>query len=172
MSKISPIVIVQQPSRAVTCSATFINVARFGDSDSSLEIDARGKNLTYIASSHTNCAAYHIALGDLSSARDSAREGLRVARQARVEQSIAITLQHLALLAGLGGDARRGAQLLGFVDAQYTALGMQREPTEQWGYDKLITALRETLSADEISAFAADGAAWSEDQAVEEALKV
>jgi hypothetical protein len=57
------------------------------------------------------------------------------------------------------------------VDAQYTALGLQREPTEQWGYDKLITALRETLSADEIAQLAAEGAAWSEDQAVAEALR-
>jgi hypothetical protein len=82
-----------------------------------------------------------------------------------------MALQHLALLAGLGGDARCGAQLLGYVVAQYTALGMQREPTEHWGYDKLMTALRETLSADEIAQLAAEGAAWSEDQAVEEALK-
>jgi hypothetical protein len=42
---------------------------------------------------------------------------------------------------GLGGDARCGAQLLGYVDAQYTALGTQREATEQWGYDKLMGAL-------------------------------
>jgi hypothetical protein len=53
---------------------------------------------------------------------------------------------------------------------QYTALGYKRGTTEQWDYDKLMTALRETLSADEIAQLAADGAAWSEDQAVEEAL--
>ncbi|MBV8147621.1 MAG: tetratricopeptide repeat protein, partial [Candidatus Eremiobacteraeota bacterium] len=137
-----------------------------------LEIRLRGKNATYIATSHINVAAYRIALGDLTRARESAREGLRVARQARNEQGIAVALQHLAVLAGLGGDVRRGAQLLGYVDAQYTALGMQREPTEQSGYDKLITGLRETLGADEIARLAADGAAWSEDQAVEEALQV
>jgi hypothetical protein len=34
-----------------------------------------------------------------------------------------------------------------------------------------MTALRETLCADEIAQFAAEGAAWSEDQAVEEALR-
>ena len=49
---------------------------------------------------------------------------------------------------------------------------MQREPTEQWGYDKLMAALRETLSEDKIATLGAEGAAWSEDQAVEEALKV
>jgi predicted ATPase/class 3 adenylate cyclase len=137
-----------------------------------LEIYVRGKNAGDIAAGPTNSAAYRIALGDLSAARDSAREGLRVARQARVEQVIAIALQHLALLAGLGGNARRAAQLLGYVDAQYIALGIARQPTEQWGYDKLMAALRKHLSEDEIAQLAADGAAWSEDQAVEEALKV
>jgi tetratricopeptide (TPR) repeat protein len=97
-----------------------------------LEIRLRGKNATEIAILHNNIAAYRIALGDLAGAPDSAREGLRVARQARNEQSITVALQHLAALAGLGGDARRGAQLLGYVDAQYGVLGMQREPTEQW----------------------------------------
>jgi hypothetical protein len=82
-----------------------------------------------------------------------------MARQARDDRVIAWALQHLALLAGLGGDARCGAQLLGYVDAQYTALGMQREPTEHWGYDKLMTALRETLSAVPDSSPSALGAA-------------
>jgi predicted ATPase len=135
-----------------------------------LEIRLRGKNAMHLATSHTNGAAYRIALGDLTGARDSAREGLRMARQARHEQLVAVALQHLGVLAGLGGDARRGAQLLGYVDAQYSALGMQREPTEQCGYDQLIATLRETLSADELAQLAAEGAAWSEDQAVAEAL--
>jgi len=95
-----------------------------------------------------------------------------VARQGRYELHIAWALQHLALLSALGGDARRGAQLLGYVDEQYAALGYKREPTEQWGYDKLMAALRETLSSDEIAHLAANGAAWSEDRAVEEAMKV
>jgi hypothetical protein len=137
-----------------------------------LEIHVRGKNATYTAIDCTNSAAYRIALGDLSAARESAREGLRVAGQVRSEQVIAWAMQHLALLAALGGDARRAVQLLGYVDAQYIALGMQREPTEQWGYDKLMAALREQLSEDEIAELAAEGAAWSQDQAVEEALKV
>jgi predicted ATPase len=136
------------------------------------EIQLRGKNAASIANSHCNIAAYRIALGDLTEARDSAREALRIARQARHEASIAVALQHLAVLGALGGAARRGARLLGYVDAQYVALGQQREPTEQWSYDKLMAGLRETLNADEIATLGADGAAWSEDQAVEEALQV
>jgi predicted ATPase len=137
-----------------------------------LEINVRGKAATSIDVDYINIAAYRIALDDLTGAHDSAREGLRLARQGRHELLIAIALQHLALLSALGGDARRGALLLGYVDAQYTELGTQPEPTEQWGYDKLMAALRETLCAGDIVALGAEGAAWSEDQAVEEALKV
>ncbi|HKE36883.1 MAG TPA: hypothetical protein VKB39_05605, partial [Candidatus Baltobacteraceae bacterium] len=139
-------------------------------SNEALEIRIHAKSAADISTSHNNSAAYRIALGDLIGARESAREGLRVAREGRIELLIAIGLQHLALLAVLAADARRGAQLLGYVDAQYAAFGMQREFTEQWGYDKLVAALSETLSADEIATLSAEGATWSEDRAVEEAL--
>ncbi|HKE36972.1 MAG TPA: NB-ARC domain-containing protein, partial [Candidatus Baltobacteraceae bacterium] len=76
-----------------------------------LEMPARAI-VSSISASHANSAAYRIALGDLTGARNSAREGLRLGRQTRHEQLIAITLQHIAVLAALGGDARRGAQLL------------------------------------------------------------
>lgn len=65
-----------------------------------------------------------------------------------------------------------GARLIGYVDVQYKELGSQREPTEKWGYDKLMAALREHRSEAEIEKLAAEGAAWSQDQAVEEARKV
>jgi predicted ATPase len=132
----------------------------------------RGRHAANIAIGHNNGAAYRIALNEVSDARESAREALRIARHARSEQSIPISLQHLALLAALGGEEGRAAQLLGYVNAQYQQLGMKREPTEQWGYDKLVVRLRDTLSEDEIAQLAAAGVAWSEDQAVEEALKV
>ncbi|HKE36971.1 MAG TPA: tetratricopeptide repeat protein, partial [Candidatus Baltobacteraceae bacterium] len=137
-----------------------------------LDIDVRGKNAMSIAVDYANITAYRIALSDLVGARAAACEGLRLARKVRHEPLIAITLQHLAVLAALDGDARRAARLLGYVDAQNTALGLQREPTEQWGYDKIMTALRETLSEDEITTLAAEGTAWSEDQAAAEALQV
>jgi predicted ATPase/class 3 adenylate cyclase len=139
-------------------------------SSEALEILLRGKNATLIASGYTNNVAYRIALGDLGAARDPAREGLLAALQARYDIYIAVALQHLALLAGLAGDTHCAAHLLGYVDAQFSALGMRREHTEQWSYDKLTTALRETLSADEIAQLTEAGATWSEDQAVEVAL--
>ncbi len=64
------------------------------------------------------------------------------------------------------------ARLIGYVDVQLQRSGYEREPTEKWGHEKLMAALRDQLSEAEIEKLAAEGAAWSEDQAVEEALKV
>ena len=49
---------------------------------------------------------------------------------------------------------------------------MQREITERWGYDKMMTAQRQQLSETEIEKLAAQDAKWSEDQTVEVALKI
>ena len=81
-------------------------------------------------------------------------------------------LQHIALLLALRGEVNDAARLIGYVNVQFKELGNERETTEKWGYEKLMAALREHLSKTEIEKLAAEGAAWSEDQAVEEALKV
>ncbi len=134
-------------------------------------LEKRGK-AKFTGGAHVAIATYRTALGDLSGARESVGEGLREARRAQEELSLAFALQHLALLAALGGDAQRAAQLLGYVDAQCDRLGTKRGATDQWVYGKLLATLRDTLSEGEIDKFAAEGAAWSEDQAIEEALKV
>jgi len=137
-----------------------------------LEIDSRrGTDVIGIAIDHNNSAVYRIALGDVDGAHEAAREGLRWARQAQ-DFIVAIALQHLALLAALRGQVHNAARLIGYVKVQYQEGGFEREPTEKWGYEKLMAALREHLSEAEIEKLAAEGAAWSEDQAVEEALKV
>jgi hypothetical protein len=105
-------------------------------------------------------------------AREAAREGLRVARQAQYAGGIAITLQHFSLLGALRGEVNDAARLIGYVNVQYNELGFERESTEKWGYEKLMAALHEQLSDAEIEKLAAEGAAWSEDRAAEEALKV
>jgi len=79
-------------------------------------------------------------------------------------------LQHLALLSSLDDDDHRAAKLLGYVDAQFNAQGYSREPTERWGYEKLVPMLRAKLSADEIAELSAVGSAWSQEEAMREAL--
>jgi predicted ATPase/class 3 adenylate cyclase len=137
-----------------------------------LEIESRGKNAAFLASRFNNITTYRIALEDMDGARESAREGLRWARQAQHALRTAIALQHIALLLALRGEVTDAARLIGYVDPQFKGLGYEREATEAWGYEKLMAALHEQLSDAEIEKLAAEGAAWSEDQAVEEALKV
>lgn len=85
---------------------------------------------------------------------------------------IAVALQHLALLVALRGEVNHAARLIGYINVQFKELGQERETTERWGYEKLMFALHERLSDAQIEKLTAEGAAWSEDQAVEEALKV
>ena len=140
--------------------------------DEALEIELRGKDASGLAISYLNIAAYRIPLGDVDGAREAAREGLRLARQVQSPIGIAIALQHIALILVLRGEVKKAARLIGYVNAQFKELGVERDITEKWGYDRLMAALHERLIEAEIQKLAAEGAAWSEDQAVEEALKV
>jgi len=136
-----------------------------------LEIYARGRDTTLLATAYINTAAYCIALGYLDRAREAAREGLRLARQGQDKFLVACTLQHFALL-GVLRQAHNAARLMGYVNLLHKELGLERESTERWANEKLMAALREQLSEAETEKLAAEGAAWSEDQAVEEALKI
>ncbi|MDQ6767402.1 MAG: tetratricopeptide repeat protein [Candidatus Eremiobacteraeota bacterium] len=138
----------------------------------SLQITALGKNATYVACANNNIAAYSIALGNFDRAREAAREGLRWARKGQYGLGFAVALQHLALLAALYRQVHTAARLSGYVDAQFEELGSDREPTEKSEQDKLLASLRDQLSNAELEKLTAEGAAWSEEQAVEEALKV
>jgi predicted ATPase/class 3 adenylate cyclase len=137
-----------------------------------LGIHARGKNTSTLALAYVNTAAYCIALGNRNEARDAAREGLRWGRQAQYAPSVACALQHLALIGALWEDPNDAARLLGHLEMQRKELGIEREPTEKWGYEKLMAALREKLGDAEIEKLASEGAKWSEDRALEQAMKV
>jgi tetratricopeptide (TPR) repeat protein len=133
-----------------------------------LEIVSHEKNAAHIATALSNRAGYHIALGNLEGARESESEGLHYARQAQNERLLVNSLERMALLAALQGDAPRAARLLGYVDSE---LSRTRQTPDKGLDEKLRAALREALSEDEIRSLATEGAAWSEDHAVEEALK-
>ncbi|HLJ83595.1 MAG TPA: tetratricopeptide repeat protein [Candidatus Eremiobacteraceae bacterium] len=137
-----------------------------------LDILTPGKNITHLATDNINMAAYRFALGDVDGAYESAQTGLRWARQAQYPLLIVIALQHLALLATQRKGIHRAAQLIGYVDARFRELGYERQPTERWGYEKVTAILRERLSDAEIETLAAEGAAWPEERALEEAQNI
>ncbi len=72
----------------------------------------------------------------------------------------------------LSGQTQTPARLLGYINVQLQENGMKREFTEKWAYEHLLGKLREHLSEVEIKKLAAEGAEWSEDQAVEQALRI
>jgi tetratricopeptide (TPR) repeat protein len=119
-----------------------------------------------------NIAAYRIALGDIDGAREATREALRWARQAQHAMITVIALQQVALLLALHAEVQDAARLIGYVNVQFKELGYEREPNEKWVNERLMAVLHEHLTDPEIEKLAAEGAAWSEDRAAEEALKV
>ena len=137
-----------------------------------LEIDLRLKRKSNIALTNNNLAAYRLALDQTELARTHARGGLRAAREAQIRPMIVIAAQHLALVAALRGDHERAARLAGYTDAAYKNSGNQREPTEQKSYDHLMATIGKQLREEAISALLDQGARWSEDEAIEEALRV
>ena len=137
-----------------------------------LAIYVRVKNYRLVAIVHANLSLYHIALGHAGEARSDACEAMRWARETEYTYCKAIAIQHLALLLSLRGEHARAARLAGYVDETYQHLGSRREPTEQWGYNKLMLSLREGIASDELQNFMAEGARWSDDQVVDEALKL
>jgi ATP/maltotriose-dependent transcriptional regulator MalT len=136
-----------------------------------IDVQALGSRANQRIIGLQNGAAYRIVLGDISGARRAARDAMRLARV--VQLLIAtISMQHLATVAALSGDARRGARLRGYVDTAYRDVSYEREPTERRAHDILMAALREKLSGAGIDSLAAEGAQLSEDQAVAEAMAV
>lgn len=79
-------------------------------------------------------------------------------------------IQHLAMLAVLTEDPRRGALLRGYAEACYGKTGIQRERSDLAAYETFMSALRKKLDDIEIEALSAEGARFSEDEAVAAAL--
>jgi len=135
-----------------------------------LAIYLGAKNFRLVAIVYANLAVYHISLGQLTEARSEAFEAIRLARETQYTYCMAIAIQHLALILSLFGERHRAARLAGYVDATYQKLGSRREPTEEWGYNKLLNSLREEIASDQIEALMAEGAGWTEDQTADEVL--
>jgi hypothetical protein len=126
------------------------------------------------ATALNNLSAYLTALGRCDESRNYARQALALARDVQFGVSVAISLQHVAATALFCAtpDAARAARLLGYANAQVVALEAMREYTEQQEYDKMLATLRDTFGDDELAKLLTEGAAWSEDQAVAEAMLI
>ena len=135
-------------------------------------IGLQRKNYLKVALDYCNLTAYRIAAGQVEQARNDARAGLHWAQEVQNAFQVGLAIHNLALIAALKNDARRAATLLGFAESSFAAVEYVREPTETICYERLMGLLRKYLREDEIEAMRAEGASWSENRAIEEALKV
>lgn len=138
----------------------------------SLAITSQGKEQSELAIDRNNSAAYLIALGRYEEATRFARASLQCAHSDRNPWNTAVALQHCALLAALSADTSTAAKLLGYVNAQFKSLELERETTEQWGYEALMKTLRHRIQEPELQRLAHFGATWTEDEAVGIALGI
>jgi tetratricopeptide (TPR) repeat protein len=140
--------------------------------EESAAIRRQTKNPTGLANAHSNLTAYRLALGDTPGAKADARIALQNAREGQSTNMLMCATQHVALIKAREGDPQNAARLLGYVDKMFTESGFSREPTEKWSYEQLTSALKSALRDDEIRSLATEGAGWTEDQVVEEALRI
>jgi predicted ATPase/transcriptional regulator with XRE-family HTH domain len=112
-------------------------------------------------------------------AEDRAREMLAIARERHEDGYAVLALQHLGAIIALRPDAAerrpearsQATRMLGFSEARIAAIGSPRWPDDQLVYDRAVAALRDAMGAAAVTNLLADGAAMTEEQAVEEALR-
>jgi hypothetical protein len=118
-----------------------------------------------------NLTGYLLAVGDVSSARVTGAEALRLARSHGDSYWVNRVLERLALAAALSGDAAHAARLAGYCDAMYRLDSTPRERVEQTAWQNLSRGLDAALTPAEKARLMAEGAAWDEEQAAAAALR-
>jgi predicted ATPase len=84
---------------------------------------------------------------------------------------LSLCLECWAFLAVRAGQHAEAARLLGFVDAGVVRSGEMRAAISQLVYDETTRLLAEHCAAEDIRAWADDGARWSETQAADFAIR-
>jgi hypothetical protein len=108
-----------------------------------------------------------VALKRFDEARAQARSAVTNALDTAWPIGILFALQHLAAADALEHlEPHRAARMLGYVDAGVERLKARREHTEQHERDAMLAALRESLDDDQLVRLMAEGAAWSEEDAL------
>jgi len=153
---------------------------REGDAESAVhqlaDVFEQGRDFVYsrrwAVHAQMDMAEYLMALGRYEEAREHASEALGTAHEAQLDVLVAEALGRFAGDVVLREASRvpgvqvRAARIWGFVDARMRALGS----TSFGCRDQLFAALREGLGAEALANLTAEGAAMTEDEAVETAM--
>lgn len=120
----------------------------------------------------------HIARYDEAAKR--AREALDIAREYHFVAYVAWCVEHLATVATLRPDNAqepqtlhaRAARILGYADARLKAIGSARLPFVQPHYRRVLDLLHDAMGAPVVGSLMAEGAAMTEDKAIEAAISM
>ncbi len=140
-------------------------------------IDVRREVMQRIGMRRVNYAASNLAnLCAALTFNDELDEALQISRTAfpliQHEGSLRTYADHFALLACKLERPADGARLLGRSDANFRASGFQREESELRAVVMALDGLRATMSASELDARLAEGAAMTDEAAVRAALGI
>lgn len=113
-----------------------------------------------------NLSAYLVATGNLAEAPTLAKEALQLVRE-RGGRVVTDRLQLWALLGALMGRLEAAATLAGYVNSCLVAPGEGRDETEQYLNCRLSEILKNNFLPSVIERHAAEGAKWSEGEAVD-----
>jgi predicted ATPase/DNA-binding XRE family transcriptional regulator len=120
----------------------------------------------------TRLAAYALAAGDPVEASTASREVLRILSD-RASPRFISAVEILAGVAALHGDHGQAARLLGAVDAHLAALRKPRDVVQEAVHEQVLALLRAgSLNQGELVRLTREGAVWSAERMVEEALAV
>ena len=116
-------------------------------------------------------AGCYLAMGERARAEPFARKGLAAAAKAGHWVGASLTVAHLAVVAS-ETDAPKAARLLGYASRRFEELAWELEPIDAALVRDLRASLAERFEDGALAALFAQGAAWSDDQAVTHALSI
>jgi tetratricopeptide (TPR) repeat protein len=117
-------------------------------------------------------AAFLFLAGAGREARAHARAVLRVSREELLPHGIAPGVQVLAGVAALQGRREMSARLLGYAEKRFSEQSHPRNALVDVDPEWFIQPLRSHFAEAELFGLMTEGAAWSEDRAIQEALAV
>jgi predicted ATPase len=108
----------------------------------------------------------------VSEAHDHSREVLKVSRDELLPHGITFALQVLAAAATHRGECDLAARLFGHVEKRFRDQPFPRNAFVDVNPNFFIRPLRDRFGERRLTELMADGERWSEDQAIDEALKI
>jgi predicted ATPase len=110
-------------------------------------------------------------LGEPVAARHLFREALPIYQQKAVAEGMVWTLERLAVVEAMYGDAGPAVRLLGAASTARRALGIPLSRSDQADWEQALVSVRGALEAQDFTSLWAEGSAWTLEQAVAYALR-